>query len=82
MQIAVDISTEDIIKSIKTMNFNDMKKIKSAIIERDLYFKKFKKDKIENIVSDFKAESYSDDCLNNLEKDLRKSSVYNENKIP
>lgn len=82
MQVSVDISTEDIIKGIKTMDFNDLEKIKSAIVERDIYFKKFKKDKIENVIADFKAEGYSDDFLNDLENGLRKSSVYNEDQIP
>jgi hypothetical protein len=79
MQTAVDISTEDVIKSISTMNVNDLERIKIAIIERDIYFKKFKKDNIGNIVSDFKGEGYSADFLNDLENGLKKSSVYNEN---
>lgn len=82
MQVSVDISTEDIIKGIKTMDFNDLEEIKSAIVERDIYFKKFKKDKIENVIADFKAEGYSDDFLNDLENGLRKSSVYNEDQTP
>ncbi len=80
MQISIDISTEDVIKSIKTMDLNDLEKLKSAIIERDIYFLKFKKDKIKNIIGDFRSEGYSDDFLNDLENGLKKSSVYNENK--
>lgn len=80
MQIAVDISTEDIIRGIKKMNFHELEEVKNAIIKRDIYFKKFKKDKIENVIADFEAEGYSDDFLKDLENGLRKSSVYNENK--
>jgi hypothetical protein len=79
MQTAVDISTEDVIKSISTMNVNDLERIKSAIIERDIYFKKFKKDNIGNIVSDFKGEGYSAGFLDDLENGLKKSSVYRDN---
>jgi len=80
MQISIDISTEDVIKSIKAMDLNDLEKLKKAIIERDIYFLKFKKDKIKNIIDDFKSEGYSDDFLNDLEIGLKKSSIYNENK--
>lgn len=79
MQVSVDISTEEIIKTIEAMDYYDLEKIKTAIIERSLYFKKFKKDKVENIVADFKAEGYSDGFLKDLENGLKKSSVYNEN---
>ncbi len=79
MQVSVEVSSEVVIKSISTMSFNDLERLKSAIIERDVYFKKFKKDKIGSIVSDFKGEGYSADFLNDLESGLKKSSVYNEN---
>lgn len=79
MQVAVDISTTDIIKGIETMDVHELEEVKNAIIKRDIYFKKFKKDKIENVVADFKAEGYSDGFLKDLENGLKKSSVYNEN---
>jgi len=79
MQIAVDISTADIIKGIETMDVHELEDVKNAIIKRDIYFKKFKKDKIENVVADFEAEGYSDGFLKDLENGLKKSSVYNEN---
>jgi hypothetical protein len=41
---------------------------------------KFKKDKIENVMSDFQKEGYSEGFLKDLENGLKKSSVYNENK--
>ncbi|MCP5106885.1 MAG: hypothetical protein GY950_26105 [bacterium] len=76
MQIAVDISTTDIIKGIETMDVHELEDVKNAIIKRDIYFKKFKKDKIENVVADFKAEGYSDGFLKDLENGFKKSSVY------
>jgi Cdc6-like AAA superfamily ATPase len=78
MQIQIDISTEDIIKTINQMDLTDIERVKTALIEREIYFKKFKKDKIENVISDFQQEGYSEDFLKDLENGLRKSSVYNE----
>ncbi|MCU0288150.1 MAG: hypothetical protein MUF15_17365 [Acidobacteria bacterium] len=80
MQLTVDVRTDDIIKSIKKMDFNDLEMIKNALIARTLYFKKFKKDKLEHIIKDFKDEGYSNEFLKDLESGLKKSSVYNENK--
>jgi len=79
MQIQIDISTEDIIKTINQMDLTDIERVKTALIDREIYFKKFKKDKIENVMSDFKKEGYSEDFLKDLENGLKKSSVYNEN---
>lgn len=76
MQIAVDISTADIIKGIETMDVHELEDVKNAIIKRDVYFKEFKKDKIENVVADFKAQGYSDGFLEDLENGLKKSSVF------
>lgn len=42
-------------------------------------FRKFKKDKIENVISDFQQEGYSEGFLKDLENGLKKSFVYNEN---
>jgi Cdc6-like AAA superfamily ATPase len=79
MQIQIDISTEDIIKTINQMDLTDIERVKTALIEREIYFKKFKKDKIENVMSDFQKEGYSEGFLKDLENGLKKSSVYNEN---
>jgi Cdc6-like AAA superfamily ATPase len=79
MQIAVDISTKDIINAVKEMELDDLEELKTALIEREIYFKKFKKDKIENIIQDFKSEGYSEGFLKDLENGLKKSSVYNGN---
>ncbi len=77
MQIAVDVSFQNIINLISQMSLNEIEEVKNKIIERELYFKKFKKDKIENIIEDFENAGYSDDFLKDLENGLKMSSVYN-----
>ncbi len=79
MQMVVDFKIDDFIETIKKMPLDDVEKIKSAIIKREIYFKKFRKDKIENIISDFKNNGYNDSFLSDLENGLKKSSIYNEN---
>jgi len=77
--MVVDLKIDDFIETIKKMPLDDIEKIKNAIIKREIYFKKFKKDKIENIISDFKNNGYNDLFLSDLENGLKKSSIYNEN---
>ena len=77
MQLAVNISLPNILTLISQMSLNEIEEIKNKIVEKELYFKTFKKDKIENIMNDFQKENYSDDFLNDLENGLKKSSVYN-----
>jgi len=79
MQLAVNISLPNILTLISQMSLNEIEEVKNKIVEKELYFKTFKKDKIENIMSDFQKEDYSDDFLKDLENGLKKSSVYNEN---
>ncbi len=76
MQVVVDLSVDELIKTISNMNLQDVEKIKKSLIERELYFKPFIKDDIEDIISDFEKEGYSDDFLKDLEEGLKKSSVY------
>ena len=78
MQLAVDVSVPNVIDLISQMSLNEVEEVKNKIIEKELYFKKFKKDDIENIMDDFKKEQYSSDFLKDLEDGLKKSSVYNE----
>jgi len=77
MQLAIDVSLPNILNLISQMSLNEIEEVKNKIIEKELYFKKFKKDKIENVMSDFQKEGYSDDFLKDLENGLKKSSVYN-----
>lgn len=76
MQIAVDISLPHILNLISQMNLNEIEEIKNKIVEKELYFKKFKKDDLAHVMSDFKKENYSDEFLKDLENGLKKSSVY------
>jgi len=77
MQLAVDVSLPNILTLISQMSLNEIEEVKNKIVEKELYFKRFKKDKVENIMNDFKKENYSDDFLSDLENGLKKSSVYN-----
>ncbi len=79
MQVAVDISLPNVISLISQMSLNELEEVKNKIVEKELYFKEFQKDKIENIMNDFKKEDYSTNFLQDLENGLKKSSFYNEN---
>ncbi len=79
MKLAIDVSLPNILNLISQMNLNEIEEVKNKIVEKGLYFKKFQKDDIENIINDFKEENYSNDFLNDLENGLKKSSVYNDN---
>lgn len=79
MQLAINVSVPNILTLISQMSLNELEEVKDKIIEKELYFKKFEKDKIENIMTDFKKENYSNDFLKDLENGLKKSSIYNEN---
>ena len=57
------------------MDLTDIERVKTALIEREIYFKKFKKDKIENVISDFQQEGYSEGFLKDLENGLKKSFI-------
>ncbi|KOR30280.1 hypothetical protein TI05_14245, partial [Achromatium sp. WMS3] len=61
---------------ISRMNLSQIETIKTALIEREIFFQKFKKDNIEDIIADFKNENYSEDFLNTLENGLKQSSIY------
>jgi hypothetical protein len=78
MQLAVNISLPNILTLISQMSLNEIEQVKNKIVEKELYFRTFKKDKIENVMCDFQKEDYSDDFLKDLEDGLKKSSVYNE----
>jgi threonyl-tRNA synthetase len=79
MQLSIDVSLPNILNLISQMSLNEIEEIKNKIVEKELYFKRFKKDNIENIMSDFQKENYSDNFLKDLENGLKKSSVYNDN---
>ena len=79
MQLAVNVSVSNIIDLISQMSLEEIEEVKNKIVEKELYFKRFQKDDIKNIMNDFKKEDYSNDFLKDLEDGLKKSSVYNAN---
>jgi len=79
VQLAINVSLLNIIDLISQMSLSEIEEIKNKIVEKELYFKKFQKDDIKNIINDFKKEDYSNDFLKDLEDGLKKSSVYNAN---
>jgi len=50
MQLAVNISLQNILTLISQMSLDEIEEVKNKIVEKELYFKTFKKDKIENII--------------------------------
>ena len=46
MQLAVNISLPNILTLISQMSLNEIEQIKNKIVEKELYFKTFKKDKL------------------------------------
>lgn len=78
MHLAVDVTLPNVLNLISQMSLDEIEEIKDSIIKKELYFKKFKKDDIDDIVSDFKKEDYSSKFLEDLEEGLRKSSVYED----
>jgi hypothetical protein len=79
MQLAINISLPNILTLISQMSLHEIEEVKNKIVEKELYFKTFKKDKLEDVMSDFQKEDYSDNFLKELENGLKKSSVYNDN---
>jgi threonyl-tRNA synthetase len=79
MQLAVNVSLPNIIDLISQMSLNEIEEVKNKIVEKELYFKRFQKDDIKNIMNDFEKEDYSSDFLKDLENGLKKSSIYNTN---
>ena len=76
MQLAIDVSLPNVLKLISQMSLSEIEDVKEHIIKKELYFKKFQKDDIDNVMQDFKKEGYSNDFLADLEAGLKKSSVY------
>jgi len=76
MQLSIDLKTKDVISLISQMSLEEIERVKDSLVQRELYFKKFQKDDIENIMDDFKKEDYSNDFLTDLEEGLKKSSVH------
>lgn len=78
MRLAVDVTLSNIINLISQMSLDEIEEIKKTLIEKEMYFKKFQKDDIGEVMDDFKKQDYSDNFLSDLEHGLKKSSIYNE----
>jgi len=78
MQLSVDVSLDTLLNLISKMNVHQIEEIKNKIVEQKLYFQRFEKDDIENIMDDFKKEDYSNAFLMDLEAGLKKSSIYGD----
>jgi hypothetical protein len=76
MQLSVDVSLDNLLALISKMNVHQIEDIKNKIVEQKLYFQKFQKDNIDDIMEDFKKEDYSNEFLLDLEAGLKKSSLY------
>ncbi len=76
MHLAVNVSLPNVLSLISQMSLSELEEVKNKIVEKELYFKKFQKDDIKNIMKDFQKENYSDDFLSDLENGLKKSSIY------
>ena len=76
MQLSVNIQTQDIVSLISQMTLDEVEKVKNSLVKRELYFKPFQKDDLEDIVSDFQQEGYSSAFLTDLTEGLQKSSIY------
>lgn len=76
MQMSIDVTLPNILNLISQMNMSEIEEIKNKIVEKEIYFKKFKKDNLNDVLNDFKKEDYSSDFLADLEQGLKKSSIY------
>jgi hypothetical protein len=79
MQLAIDVSLPNVLNMISQMSLSEVEEVKNKLVEKELYFKKFQKDNVEDIIDDFKKENYSSDFLTDLENGLKQSSIYNDN---
>lgn len=79
MQLAIDVSLPNILNMISQMSLSEVEEVKNKLVEKELYFKKFHKDNVEDIIDDFKKENYSNEFLADLENGLKQSSIYNDN---
>lgn len=76
--LAMPISESQIIQLISQLDLVSLEKVRKAIVKKELYFKRFQKAPIDEVVQDFKAEGYSTEFLAELEKGLQKSRLYNQ----
>ena len=76
--LALQITESQIVSLISQLDLGSLEKVRKAIVKQELYFKKFQKAPVNEIVDDFKAEGYSEGFLADLENGLKKSRIYNK----
>ncbi len=74
--LALPISENQILQLISQLDLAALEKVRKAIVKKEIYFKRFQKAPINNIVQDFKNEGYTDGFLADLEEGLKKSRIY------
>ena len=73
----IEIPMEALYRLIDNLSREEREKILNRLTEKTIEFKPFEKDEIKSIISDFEAKDlYEQGFLKDLEKGLRKSSVY------
>ncbi|MDD4855686.1 MAG: hypothetical protein PHU41_07590 [Sulfuricurvum sp.] len=74
--LALPISENQILQLISQLDLVSLEKVRKAIVKKEIYFKRFQKAPINDIVQDFKHEGYSEGFLADLEEGLKKSRIY------
>lgn len=74
--LALPISENQILQLISHLDLVALEKVRKAIVKKEIYFKRFQKAPMNEIVQDFKHEGYSDGFLADLEEGLKKSRIY------
>ena len=73
----IEIPMEALYELIDNLTREERQKILDRLKEKPFELKAFKKDEIRSILADFAAtDLYENDFLKDLEKGLRKSSIY------
>jgi hypothetical protein len=73
----IEIPMDALYAIIDNLTDEERERLLERLKARPVKLKKFKKDTIESVVSDFAATKlYEDDFLKDLEEGLKKSSVY------
>jgi hypothetical protein len=73
----IEIPMDTLYEIVDNLTATEREKLLEKLKKKPLELKVFKKDKIESILTDFTAtDLYEEDFLKDLEKGLKKSSIY------
>ena len=73
----IEIPMDTLYEIVDNLTVTEREKLLEKLKKKPLELKVFKKDKIESILTDFTAtDLYEEDFLKDLEKGLKKSSIY------